>query len=296
MSAAAFAASEAAARAARAARSGLVSDTTSRTAFGKQGGEGSPPPEFNTRTARYRRMRYNVIASSTMIDADARRGGFRIDCIFVTLTYRDGVVDPETGEFTAGQPMPKHVSEYTHCLRSWCARREIAARFVWVAEMQPGRAFKGQPCALHYHLIVWLPHGYRLPMPDKAGWWKHGSSKIERARSPVGYLAHYAGKLKTKGGDVGLSMPRGFKLYGCGGLTIEQRLFRAWANFPGWLRDRVQPEDRCKRIVGGGFFSRERWEHWPSPWRIGRVRPVGGGAIVTLLPAFSEGVELCSPW
>lgn len=134
-----------------------------------------------------------------------------------------------------------------------------------------------------------------MPMPDKRGWWPHGMSQIQFARSPVGYIAKYAGKLKTKAGDVGMAIPKGFRIYGVSGLDKEDRRKRAWANLPGWLRDHMTPEDRAKRIIGGGWISRLTHAFYPSIWKLGRIVRTGGGALITLVPALPEGTALCTP-
>lgn len=255
-------------------RSGLVTDSTSDTRS-EQDGE---KVVVNTRLNRFRRMRYNVVASSNMLNADATRGGFRVRPVFITLTYR-----------TIDQPEPRHISEFLKRVRQHLKRRAEQCRYAWVAELQ-------ERGVLHYHVILWLPHGMKIPKPDQSGWWPHGWSNIKTARSPVGYLANYAGKLKGKACEAGYHIPRGFRLYGVGGLDAEDRAKRAWANLPGWLRDRTTPEDRCKRIRGGGFVSRETWDYWPSPFKIGRVVMAGGGAFVHLLPALPEGTILCTPF
>lgn len=264
------------ASAASAARrvSGLVSDTTSRTATIPK----AEPATIDTRELRMKRMRYNVIASATFHDADMHRGGRRPVCIFGTLTYRENV-----------NPEPKHMSDFGQRMRVWLKRAGETLRMVWVAELtQRGR--------LHYHFITWLPHGWRMPMPDKRGWWPHGHSQVQFARSAVGYIAKYAGKFKGKALDAGFAIPKGFRIYGVCGLDQEDRAKRSWANLPGWLRDHMTPDDRAKRIVGGGWISRLTHDFYPSIWKLGRIVKTGGGALITLLPALPEGTALCSPY
>jgi hypothetical protein len=256
------------------ASSGLVTDSTSGPFVSSK----AEPVQVDTRLNRFRRMRYNVIASANMTHADVTRGGFRTDVVFITLTYR-----------TIDQPEPRHISDFLKHCRRHMQRRQQRLRYVWVAELQ-------ERGVLHYHVIVWMPKGYKLPKPDNSGWWPYGMSNIKLARAPVGYLAQYAGKLKGKAVDGGMCIPSGFRLYGVGGMDAEDRLKRAWANLPGWLRERVLPQERCKRIAGGGFYSRLLHEFWPSPFKIGRIVKTGGGAFVTLIPAFPEGISLCSPY
>jgi len=62
--------------------------------------------------------------------------------------------------------------------------------FAWVAEMQK----RG---AVHYHLLVMVPKFTRVPMPDKSGMWKWGSSRVEKAKTAY-YLCVYIGKERQK--------------------------------------------------------------------------------------------------
>jgi hypothetical protein len=269
------------ARAARSAAraSGFTTDSTSHTQAGAK--------LLDTRSLRLKKMRYNVIACANLLDLDARRGGFRVKVALLTLTYK-----------LVSDPRPDDISRFCNAMRMWMSRREEIARYVWVGELQ-------ERGALHYHIVVWLRHGIKLPKPDKervdprgrliAAWWPHGRSNIKEARSPVGYIAKYAGKLKTKLGNGGFAIPRGFRLFNRGGLDREDRIRMAWANLPGWLRERVTPDERCKRIPGGGFISRLTHDFWPSPWKISSVVRAGCGALVTIVPALPEGLELCLP-
>lgn len=259
---------------AKRAQSGLVTDSTSDTVPSGKG----ETVEVDTRSIRFRRMRYNVIASANWLNVEATRGGFRCDPIFITLTYA------EVGAQTA-----RDISGFVKRLREYLRRRGEKLRAVWVAELQ-------ERGALHYHMIVWLPKGWKLPKPDERGWWTHGFSNIKRSHRPVGYLANYAGKLKGKGLDGGFAFPKGFRMFAPVGLDREDRLKRAWANLPGWLRDHMTPDDRAKRIQGGGWVSRLTHDYFPSIWKVGAIVKTGGGAFIQLVPALPEGVQLCSPW
>jgi hypothetical protein len=81
--------------------------------------------------------------------------------------------------------------------------------------------------------MVWLPRGLHLPKLDRCGWWKHGMTKVETARNPVGYLVKYASKFRAE--DIA-RFRKGTRLYGYGGLVPEvQRSVRA-ARWPRWAR------------------------------------------------------------
>lgn len=227
-------------------------------------------PTFDSGAARLKRMKYNVCASAILIDSSSKRGGFRTQAVMATLTYRE-----------VGQENPRDISEFLKRARQWCARRRVAFRYVWVGELQ-------QRGALHYHVILWLPLNFKIPMPDKSGWWPHGRSNIKVAKYGPGYLAKYASKLETKGADCH-PFPAGFRLYGRGGLGAEQKLRLAWANLPAWMRQLVHWSHECVR-VSGGFVSDLTREFWPTPYRLGSIVPIPGGAMVSLVPdSFYEG-------
>jgi hypothetical protein len=97
--------------------------------------------------------------------------------IMVTLTYRrvDG--------YDAG-----HIRTYINRVRGMLKDRLIA--WAWVAELQK----RG---AVHYHLMMVVKKGTRIPMPDKHGHWEHGMSEVQRARTPY-YLLKYVGKEHQK--------------------------------------------------------------------------------------------------
>ncbi len=193
-------------------------------------------------------MRRSVITSARLMQEDVQRGGFRWKTAMLTLTYR-----PEA------QWDPRHVTQCIKAIREYLRRRGHPFRYVWVLENTKA----GRP---HYHLLIWLPRGLTLPKPDKRGWWPHGWTRIEWARSPVGYLAKYASK-----GDSGHGFPKGARLCGSGGLSLRARLERAWWMAPQWVKEHFSIEDRPARAPGGGWMSRATGEHLPSPWRLVKV-------------------------
>lgn len=172
--------------------------------------------------------------------------GARWKPLFFTFTYADNV-----------EPSPRHISECLARMRKWLKRRGVTLRYVWVAELtKRGR--------LHYHALVFLPWGLRVPNPDDAGWWPHGSTKVEWARSPLRYLSKYC----SKGQDTAHHRyPKGFRIHGCGGLNPDTAAYRTYQRRPAWVRELFTFEDRPRPAPGGGYVSRfGEWE--PSPWRI----------------------------
>ncbi len=189
------------------------------------------------------------MTTGRLMQEDATRGGFRFRIAMLTLTYR-----PEA-RWSA-----KHITACLKRIREYLRRRGSRCRYVWVLENTQA----GKP---HYHVLLWLPLGLTLPKPDKRGWWPHGFTRIEWARSALGYLAKYASK-----GHNGLPFPPGARLHGNGGLSVRARMERAWWMAPQWVREHFTVEDRPARAPGGGWIARASGEWIPSPWRlIGRA-------------------------
>jgi hypothetical protein len=185
-------------------------------------------------------MRRGVTAAADLLQRQTA-DGYRGRAIFLTLTYRPGVA------WSA-----RHVSTFSDHVRKWLQARAIEFRRVWVMELTKA----GVP---HYHVMIWLPHGVKLPMPDRCGWWPHGMTRIEWARNPVGYLIKYASK-----GTQGDLFPRGARIFGCGGLSPESRIAKAWQMLPRYVRERFSVEDRARRCPGGGWVSQETGEWMPA--------------------------------
>lgn len=189
------------------------------------------------RKRRLSRMRRAVLNGGDVLQEGYVKGGFRRRAVLLTLTYRD------TGAWRS-----RHVSDLLRHCRQWAARRGHVLGYVWTAELQK----RG---AVHFHVVLWLPRGLTLPKPDKQGWWAHGSTRVEWARKPVGYLVKYA----SKGDDV-LRFPRGLRLHGRGGLSCDQRQRVSWWLLPRYVRSHFAPEDRTIRAPGGGWVSRQTGE------------------------------------
>jgi hypothetical protein len=194
-----------------------------------------------------RRLRKAVLTAARMHEFELRGLGYRP--AMLTLTYHE--VDDWH---------PKHISDLLRRARMWLARRGVRLRYVWVAELQ-------QRGALHYHALFWLPRDQTIPMPDKQGWWPHGSTRIEWARKSAGYLAKYASKLDSK---VGVGFPPGARLYGRGGFEELGRSVSQWFNLPHWAREVCDLAGRAVRVKGVGLVERDSGVCLPSPWRLSR--------------------------
>jgi hypothetical protein len=216
---------------------GLVSSHTSGTS--------ADLIEIDPFLTRLRRMARSVLTAARMHEVELRHQ--RAKPVMLTLTYRE-----------VGGWHKRHISELLRHLRNWVRRRGHRLRYVWVAELQ-------QRGALHYHVLLWLPRGLTLPKPDKQGWWTHGSTRIEWARKPAGYLAKYASKLDSK---VGIGFPPGARLHGKGGLEEFGRSVAQWFNLPAWAREVCDLAGRAVRIKGVGLVDRRSGVCLPSPWRV----------------------------
>lgn len=195
---------------------------------------------------RLKRMKRSVMTAGRLLleGAEGAPGGFRYRPAMVTLTYR-----------TADDWHAQHVRDFLQRVRVWARRKGFALRYVWVAELQK----RG---AVHYHVLLWLP--FRMPMPDRRGWWAHGLSRVEWARGGgMGYLLKYATK-----GTGGYRMPRGLRLHGSGGLCEAARRIRRYWLLPRELRALCAPQHDVRRQRGGGWCVRAFGLLLPPMWGL----------------------------
>lgn len=188
------------------------------------------------------RMQKGVKCAAELIDR-LNEGGKWLP-IFVTLTYRPDAPRRQ-----------KQVAQFLDHARKWAQRKGFPLRYVWVMELTK----KGIP---HYHVMLWIARGTRLPKPDRVGWWPWGMSRVELARSPVGYLIKYASK-----GDTVEALPKGARLFGCGGLTAADRKTKAYRLLPRYVRIAFALEDGPRRARGGGWLSSVTGE-WAPSWSL----------------------------
>lgn len=195
-------------------------------------------------------MARSVLTGARVLDEEARKGGFRCNRWFVTLTYAPGK-----------EWAPNDISRFSDRMAQWAYRKGFKIRYVFKAELQ-------QRGAVHYHLVVWTPKGVALPKPDKRGWWTNGHSQREIARAPTKYLSKYT----SKGlGDCGATMPRGARCFGLRGLSSSGRGEVRFWNFPSYVREWWGSGAVDARKVEGGFvhgisgeFLRSRYVYLSS--------------------------------
>ena len=225
---------------------------------------------------RVKRLKRNVWASGHL-HGIAKKGHRPLQAWFVTLTYAD-----------AHGWRPNHVTAALERFRRWCARRGYACKYTWVAEIQPKRAERTGDNVVHYHALVWLPVGVRMPFWDRCNtspsgraqraFWGHGMTNTEQAKSGVGYLMKYLSKL----GELTV-FPDGLRLYGMGGLDPLARAVRTWYNLPQWAKNVFGVGDvkRC----GSLLVQVDTGEVLPPMYSC---RLVPGGLLLTLLREYPE--------
>lgn len=220
---------------------------------------------------RVKRLKRNVWASGHL-HGIAKKGYRPLQPWFVTLTYAD-----------ANGWRPKHISQALDRFRRWCSRLGHACKYTWVSEIQPGRLARTGEAVVHYHAIVWLPVGVRMPFWDRCtaspsgraqrAFWGHGMTNTEQAKSGVGYLMKYLSKL----GELTV-FPDGLRLYGMGGLDPLARSVRTWYNLPQWAKNTYGVGDL--RRCGSSLVDLATGEVLPPMYS---ARLIPGGVLLTLL-------------
>ncbi|WP_374606638.1 replication initiation protein [Thermomonas sp.] len=199
------------------------------------------------------RLRKSIITGSRLHDQEAREGSIRGAWYMLTTTYREG-----------SNSSPRDVSDLVRSVRRYfnrIAERKHRAnrprfRYLWVGELTK----RLRP---HYHLLIWIPRGFWLPKADQTGWWPHGSTKIEKARNAVGYLAKYASKFT---GAMAEAFPKGFRTHAIGGLGEESKRELRWWKAPTDARNALGPHADIRKVQGG-YADKHTGSFWPSPWR-----------------------------
>lgn len=184
-----------------------------------------------SRELRIRRLKRRVRAWIELMELVRRDKGCRM--VMVTLTYR-GIDDWRAN----------HIRDFMIEYRK--AIRGKLYGYSWVAELQ-------QRGAVHYHLLLVVSKGARIPRPDE--YWVHGMTRIETARTPF-YLMTYAGKEAQKLGDY----PKGIRAFSVwvDRDSVGDRLYYSFrlSVLPGWLREIVGSvgEGWPEKVKGGWMF------------------------------------------
>ena len=208
-----------------------------------------PPTDGDSMRVRHLRRAVGFTARAQAVSEKGRRCD---EVLMLTLTYANG-----------GDWRPNHMGALTKRMREWFRRQGVAFRYVWVAELQK----RG---VIHYHMALWVPFGFRIPMADRRGWWPHGSTNTEKARNAVPYLMKYLSKGSDKAGCWRL--PDGARMHGNGGLEHAFKRARRWLGLPAFVRARSSANCDWKRIEGGGWASPDG-EWFPAEYQRARCGP-----------------------
>jgi len=157
--------------------------------------------------SRLRLMRLRIAAWSNYVLKIAYIRNLRL--VMITLTYK------KAEDYKAGD-----IRDFMKLMKKKLDSKLVA--FAWVAEMQK----RG---AVHYHIILAVEKGTRIPRPDSSRMWPHGMSRIETARTPY-YLLSYTGKEHQK--DLG-AYPKGCRLYAVSVRGAQKELM-AYDELPGY--------------------------------------------------------------
>lgn len=150
-----------------------------------------------------------------------------VDTIMITLTYR-GVDDWS----------PRHITEFIRKVRRFLGSRLYG--YFWVAEMQ-------ERGAVHYHVVIVVRKGTKIPKPDEEGYWIYGMTKVEKVHHVYSYLSKYLSKDGQKA-----KYPKGIRIFGCSIYVIKDWV-KSW-KIPHWLNERIQrlydvAEDKLQRLA-----------------------------------------------
>lgn len=260
-----------AASADRGLAAGLVSCKTKDTDHQGPHGTGAMnrPMEIDTKRQRKTRMARAIMKGANLHAAHvAANYATKSATIMATCTYKHG----ETYN-------PNDVKNLLKAAREWARRRKFELRYVWTAELTK----RGQ---LHYHVLFFLPPGQKLPLFDRAGWWKKGMTRLEWARYAVAYIAKYA----SKGGGAGRhKFEKGTRIHGCGGLNTAQRIERRYHLAPGWVRHYFDLEEAPAPAPGGGWYSRKTGDWQESPYIV--LGTTAGRVVVGIKHQFAGLLE-----
>lgn len=200
--------------------------------------------EIDKKAARLSRMRKRIFAwANTVRDYLPNSGvGRGHRKVMITLTYTE----------TDGWEK-NHIRNYIKELKRRLGSNLIA--LAMCAELQ-------ERGAVHYHIELICKKGTRIPKPDKSGMWKHGSSRIETARS-VFYICSYMKKAYQKEGNF----PKGLRMFSVwiakGAVNSLARWKFRLSSLPTWLIKIIEERKdyqlkKWERLKGGGWLVHDR--------------------------------------
>lgn len=210
--------------------------------------------EIDPNKQRALRLRKSIITGARLHDQEAQKGSHRGAWYMLTTTYADG---RDCSARDVSELLKRLRGHFNRIVRLKYRGHRPVFRYLWVGELTK----RLRP---HYHILIWIPRGMWLPKADRQGWWPHGSTKIEKARNAVGYLAKYASKFCAATAEA---FPKGFRTHGVGGLNDESKRELRWWKSPSEAREALGPTADIRKALGG-YVDKLTGEFWPSPWRV----------------------------
>lgn len=205
---------------------------------------------IDQKAARLSRMNKRVFAwADTMKPVKDKNSGCQM--LMIGLTYKPGV------EWKAND-----IRDFIARLKRKVGQKNIIG-MARVGELQ-------QRGAVHYHIIIVVKKGVRIPKPDKSRLWLHGSSRVEVARSPF-YIVSYTKKKYQKEGIF----PKGLRMYEVWinpeYITMLEKWYFRLSTLPAWLKAQIIKDvdnlgAKWDRLVGGGWLYAGK--KYRSPYRF----------------------------
>jgi hypothetical protein len=174
---------------------------------------------MNTQWARIKKMRDRAFAWALVLNSYLNECSSKYRLVMVTLTYHY----PDDWK-------PEQISKLVRWLYDHLGAKLMA--YFWCAETQK----RG---AVHYHVLLLVQRGSRIPKPDESGLWNFGFSRVGSAQSPF-YICQYMSKSYQKLGKL----PSGARMYGSyiksDILPVDLKCTYKLSQFPHWLRQRYE--------------------------------------------------------
>jgi hypothetical protein len=181
--------------------------------------------DSDTFAAKMWRLKTTTHSYVDSMQALEKSGVSAFDKKMITLTYRE-----------AQQWQTNQITSFCSWLKRTLGNTLIS--YAWVAELQ-------ERGAMHYHLMVYISKGVKIPLPDKPQGrkghipWPHGQTQVKTALKPA-YLATYLGKEYQK--DF-YRFPKGARSYG----TYVNAKYRNFVK--GWIKYKTAPQHIKERSL-----------------------------------------------
>lgn len=208
--------------------------------------------ELDKREMRLSKMRRRIFSWANIMKEyiEPKSKGYGYRKVMITLTYAE--VDGWK---------PNHIRDFMKELKRRLDINLIS--YAWVAELQ-------ERGAVHYHIILIVKKGTRIPKPDKSGMWKYGISRIETAKT-VYYICSYLKKAYQKSGIF----PKGLRMYAVWVQKEAIEKIALWkmrlSSLPKWFEAIIIKMvdyygEKWERVKGGGWLYLGRY--YKSPFRF----------------------------